>query len=221
MSEETKKAVLYDVDASQVLRLNVPGEQEVFEVEFQFKPFTNEQLLEYLAEKDDDDATSTRALFGALLNSHNVEGEDDTLLSNEDLCELLEASTLRKAIEDGLLGSEFLPLPKAEGKRLKLFKGERYSTWPLAVKFNGEQVATTHRLRRPTNEERQEYFKLFTLNRFVGRELCRLYDRLKVATTGYVDGSKVPVNHKLAVVVQHFTSHEEVLVGKLTPAPPA
>lgn len=217
--EQAAKPMLYDQDEPQVVKLDVPVEAERVEVEFNFKPFTDEQLFEFLAEKDDDASTSTRAFFKALLTDHNIDGDDGAKLSTDDVCELLDSQIKVAAIEKGLLASYFPPLPKAEGKRLRLSRGERYAVWPLAVIFNGQEIVTRHKLRQPTNEERQEYVKLFTLNRFIGRELCKLYTRLKHSVEGYVN-DKVPANHKIAVIVQHFANHEEVLLGKSTPAPP-
>lgn len=219
MTEEIKapEKVLYDQTAGQKVSLQVPAEGELFDVRLGFAPLADEAVFEYLEVKEDDAAPST--LFKALLLEHNIQGEDGQYLPVTEVAEVLDVDLQEAVVEKALLGVRFLTLPKAEGKFLKLTRGERYSVWPLAATFNGEEIATKHKLRRPNQADRQRFQSLFTKPKFIGRELCHLYDCLKHSVEGYA-GNQVPPHHKIAVIVKHFGAYEEVLVGKSIPAPP-
>jgi hypothetical protein len=121
-------------------------------------------------------------------------------------------------IDEAYLAAQVVPPPLApKGKRLPWQREPRKSIVNLVALFNGHQLQLTHeRTSTPTADQIRE-FESIRKSRYLvtGRKLgeneikvppkarrfAALYDSLGYQTTGYAEGSPVPLHHRVIVVV--------------------
>ena len=130
------------------------------------------------------------------------------------------------AIQNLLFAVEFDTLPLAPGDELCPDEDEESSTHMLRCLFDGRLVTTEHTLRPGKPEEVAEFQSMTSRALLVrgtqfgqtdqripskAKRLGELYDTVKVSCEGYA--GRVPLHHKMAVVLRHFRAQQRATEG--------
>ena len=212
---------LFDADAPQRVRLALVQEGEQIEVVHILNAPTDEQILAYVnagyTGNEEAAFASGEQIWNQLISGAEGYQGDDAEPDVLALCGGVDAQDKFFAIENGLLATRTLPLPKAApGKKFVLGNsGSAGATFKLGVYSNGAEIVTTHVLRRPTTEEYRQgqAWQAQQANGNARAEaMVTLYDKLKMSVAGYV--SRVPAHHKVIVVLAHLRRQQQLVMGK-------
>jgi hypothetical protein len=235
---DTKQQILFDADAPQRIPFNVEHEGELYEIAFNASPLTDELTRQYesrrnvrqagaeaddglegIVTKSDSDAAGAW-LFDVLMSA--VEGVEE---SGEDWKSQFDVLEKAGFIEQSLFAVEVVAPPKTStGKPLPRVRRGGEGAVRLRAIFSGRIVETVHRLRDADADLMREYASIMGRGVLVqGSKLGRreiyvpsragrlgeIYDGLKVSATGYA--GRVPLHHKMAVVVHHLSRQQEAV----------
>lgn len=214
---------LYDAEAPQRVRVALLQEGEQIEVTHVLRAPSDEQVLVYVnagytGNEDEAFAVGVQ-LWNELIDGaegyEDAEGNAPTKLA---LIDGVDAQDKFFAVENGLLATRTLPVPKAQPGRKFVLGNSGNSAgaiFKLGVFNNGQEIVTTHILRRPTTDEyRQGQAWLASQANGTARAetMAALYDKLKVSVAGYAN--RVPVHHKVIVVLAHLRRQQQLVMGK-------
>ena len=235
--------VLYDADAEQRISFQFEKRGRLYTVAHVFAALSDEDTIEYergrnlrlteadLSESDDRDAMAIQGdTFGpavSLWDQKIVKVENYACAMSPEWKRLVPIRHRAFAVQSALIATEILPLPiVGDSEAFPDGEEDNTSTIRLRVLFSDTQLITEHVLRLPSAEDMTTYRALMSRALMVkgtrlgkqeqripsrARRLGQLYDQVKVSATGYV--GRIPLHHKVAVVVNHFKGEEEALGG--------
>lgn len=215
---ENKK--LYDADAEQHVTLALVAGGERYDVKFLFAPISDDLSIAFVDSQNGDGDSAQ--LFKKLIRSaEGCEDDDGNEFTPEALAELIPLEDQRYAIDAALMGTRFLPKPKAT-RKLNLRQMPEQSVYSMAVYFDGEEIITEHEMNQATAEHQRVFRALESLQfpvefgdheiRSYGAGLVRLYNAIACTASGYV--GRVPAHHKMVVAAAHLRGQRQIVMGK-------
>lgn len=210
---------LYDSQANQRVTLAMLVGGEVYEPTFKFRPLSDDQAVAFIDTVEDADSAT---LFLSLLDGvTGIELDDDEAFDLAELANLIPAEDKRYVVDGALMGTRFLPAPKA-AKKLNLRQKPEHNLYRLAVYFDGAEIITEHKMNYGSAEHDKVFRQLEARQfpvRFGDREiksygwgLVWLYDALQCSATGYAGA--IPAHHKMVVAAAHLRGQRQIVMGK-------
>lgn len=210
---------LYDANAQQHVALAMVVGGEEFNIRFLLNPITDDEAISFI---DDPDADSAKLFKKHVILAEGCADEEGNEFTPEVIGETIPLDDQRYAIDAALMGTRFLPVPKAR-RKLNLKQLPEVSVHKMAVYFDGEEIITEHQMIPGTADHHRVFTALnnraFPVKfgdyefRSFGNGLVKLYDALNCKTFGYM-GNQVPAFHKMAVVIAHLTGQRQIVMGK-------
>ena len=210
---------LYDSQANQRVTLAMVVGGEVYEPQFEFRPLSDEQAVSFIDGADEADSASLfTVLLAGATGFEDDNGEEFDVLT---LDSLIPAEDKRYVVDGALMGTRFLPAPKA-GKKLNLRQKPEHNVYRLAVYFDGAEIITEHKMNYGSAEH-DRVFRQLEARQFpvkfgdheiksYGWGLVRLYDALQCSATGYA--GQIPAHHKMVVAAAHLRGQRQIVMGK-------
>lgn len=210
---------LYDSQANQRVTLAMVVGGEVYEPQFEFRPLSDEQAVKFIdAAEDVDSASLFTVLLAGATGFEDDDGEEFDLLT---LDSLIPTEDKRYVVDGALMGTRFLPAPKAS-KKLNLRQKPEHNVYRLAVYFDGAEIITEHKMNYGSAEH-DKVFRQLEARQFpvkfgdheiksYGWGLVRLYDALQCSASGYV--GQIPAHHKMVVAAAHLRGQRQIVMGK-------
>lgn len=215
---ETK---LYNADAEQYVTLGLVAGGERYDIKFKFLALADTDSIEQVNLQNSDDADSARLFKKLVIGAEGCEDEDGNAFSPEALGELIPVEDQRYAIDAALMGTRFLPAPKA-ARKLNLRQMPEQSVYRMAVYFDGEEIITEHKMNLTTAGQQRVFRALESLQfpiqfgdheiRSYGWGLVRLYDAMQCTASGYA--GRIPAHHKMVVAAAHLRGQRQIVMGK-------
>lgn len=232
--EQKAPPVLYDVTAEQRMPFQTERKGVMYNVAHIFGAIKDEDVMEYerrrdqrisdadTSETDDQSAMAVSgSSFEAAVNYWNTTGA-----RAEGYASTISEKDKAYAVQTLLFGVEWLPLPSATADEACPPDDEDTSTHRLRCMFNGQIITCEHTLNPPTPEQLSEFQRkmsraVITQGTQFGqtdqripsraRYLGDLYEQVKLEAKGYA--GRIPLHHKMAVVLRHFRTQQKVVAG--------
>lgn len=215
---ETK---LYDAEAPQHVTLALVAGGERHDIRFEFLPLADDDAINFIDSQGDDTGDSARLFKKLVVAAEGCEDDDGQAFSAQALGELIPESDQQYAIDGAIMGTQFLPAPKA-GHKLKLRQVQLHSIYKMAVYFDGAEVITEHKMNSHTPEQDRVFQALerraFPIKfgdhdiRSYGNGLVKLYDAMQCSAEGYA--GRVPAHHKMVIAAAHLRGQRQIVMGK-------
>jgi hypothetical protein len=234
MNADEVLTIIYDADAEQQVPFQTERKGKLYNVVHVFGPIKDEGVIEYergrdqrisdaeTSESNDQDAMAvTSKSFQAA-----VKYWDSTAARAEGYSGAVSLKDKAFAVQNLLFAVEFDSLPLATADELCPVDDDDNSTHKLRCLFDGKLTVTEHTLRPGTPEEVAEFQSMMSRALLVrgtqfgqtdqripskARRLGALYDRVKISASGY--SGRVPLHHKMAVVLRHFRAQQKATAG--------
>jgi hypothetical protein len=235
--------VLYDADAQQRVPMETERRGKLYKVAHLINPISRDTIVEHErarkvlisdAETSESDDADARAIgsqsFEAALSFYDkvANGTENYSFKNPDNWKE-EVSRKDKffVVSGVLLAIEFVQLPLAAESEACPADDEDTSTYRLRCPFDGHILILEHALRAGSADDISDFVSIMsrallvqgaqfgqTDQRIPSRALAleALYDRVKVETKGYAN--RVPLHHKMAVVLRHFRAQQKLVAKK-------
>jgi hypothetical protein len=230
---------LYDADARQSIPATLECDGELFPVILTAEPLTDKVLTDYAKKCEaaseghgSDDAVAVQVrtnldglswLFNQVMSDIEGVGEEGEERP-EDWRDIFSAREKAAVIDASLFAVEVLELPPSTSKRPSWHGQLKNVTTKLRTYFNGQQVVTSHVLRKEDAQTYADFTALIsravTSVRIVENHMLKLagwYDALHVSHEGYV--GRVPTFHKALVAWSHLSRQASVLRKNVTRSP--
>lgn len=238
---DTKTTVLYDADAEQRIPFQFERNSRLYNVAHIFAPLVDDDIAEYergrnlrltSAEPSESDERDAMAIQGdtfgpavSLWDLKIVRVENYVCAASPDFRKLVPTRHKAFAVQSALMPVEILPLPLVgDAEAFPEGGDDNTATIRLRALFGEQQVITEHVLRSPSADDMAAYRSLMSRALVVkgtrfgkqeqripsrSRRLGQLYDQMFVNSKGY--SGRVPLHHKMAVVLDHLRGEEESL----------
>lgn len=242
-STNTKTPTLYDADAEQRIPFQFEKHGRLYTVAHVFSALSDDDIIEYErgrnlrlteadpSESDDRDAMAiqgdTFSSAVSLWERKAVKVENYACANSPDWKKLVPVRHKAFAVQSALMPTEILPLPLVgDSEAFPEGEEDNTATIRLRVLFSDQQVVTEHVLRAPSADDMTTYRSLMSRALVVkgtrvgkqdqripsrARRLGQLYDSLHASANGYT--GRIPLHHKMSVVLSHFRGEEESLGG--------
>jgi hypothetical protein len=234
IGEETA-VVIYDADAEQRVPFQTERKGKLYSVVHVFGPVTDEAVIQYERGRDqrisDAETGESNEQDVMAVTSRSFQAAiaywDSTGTRAEGYAGEVSAKDKAFAVQNILFAVEFDALSLAAADELcPDDEDDDTSTYKLRCMFDGQLLTTEHTLRAGTADEVAEFQSMMSRALLVrgthfgqtdqripskARRLGVLYDKVKVTSAGYA--GRVPIHHKMAVVLRHFRAQQKSTAG--------
>jgi hypothetical protein len=233
-SAPSPEPLFYDSDAEQRMGFQTERKGRLFNVCHIFGPLKDEAVIEYERGRDqrisDAESSESNDQDAMAVTSRSFQAAvrywDSTGARAEGYAGSVSSRDKAFAVQNLLFAVEFDSLPLATADELCPDEDDESSTHRLRCLFDGGLIVTEHTMRAGTPDEVAEFQSLMSRALIVrgtqfgqtdqripskAKALGALYDRVKLGTAGYA--GRVPLHHKMAVVLRHFRAQQKATAG--------
>jgi hypothetical protein len=233
--EVEQREAKYDADAEQRAPFQTERKGKLYSVVHVFGPITDEAVIQYERGRDqrisDAETGESNEQDAMAVTSRSFQAAiaywDSTGTRAEGYAGEVSAKDKAFAVQNILFAVEFDALSLAAADELcPDDEDDDTSTYKLRCMFDGRLLTTEHTLRAGTADEVAEFQSMMSRALLVrgthfgqtdqripskARRLGVLYDKVKVTSAGYA--GRVPIHHKMAVVLRHFRAQQKATAG--------